>query len=154
MRKRKCCQIQLKNSDLNLTIYNGIQLNSRGKITVKVDWLTQQKLADIYIMKGKGPTLLGRQWLNIFGVWPINLVPTINNIFSLKSTDIRELMISKSPALFSKSQGCYNGRKVSLVFKDNVKPNQMKSYHVPFALIPKVKAELHRLTSRQPASPL
>ena len=49
------------------------------------------------------------------------------------------------PDLFSNNQGCYNGRKIKLVFKDNVKPVQMKAYHAPFDLKQKISYEIKRL---------
>lgn len=59
--------------------------------------------------------------------------------------DIKQQLVEKFSNFFSDGQGCYKGRKVHLVFRNDVQPIQLKPYHAPFALAPKIKAEIDRL---------
>ncbi|XP_046737570.1 uncharacterized protein K02A2.6-like [Diprion similis] len=140
--------LKLKKCDLMLTCYGGIPLQPIGKLnSLKVTWRDNTKTLDLYIMKGKGPILLGRQWLAAFDLWPIKLFPEVQNhkVLSICSEDIRQKMLEKFPILFSNTQGTYKGRKIHLVFKEEVKPVQMKPHHAPFALTSKISDEIKRL---------
>lgn len=66
--------INLAPSDLILTGYNAVQLNPIGVMKkVEVIFRNEVKYLDLYVLKGEGPSLLGRQWLKAFGCWPIKL---------------------------------------------------------------------------------
>lgn len=138
----------LHKCDFLLTSYGGIPLQPIGKLrSAKVNLNNKQKYLDVYIVKGKGPILIGRQWLKAFDLWPIKLFPGVpeNDILTIDSQDLRQNMLNKFPALFSNTQGCYTGRKIHLVFKEGVKPIQMKPHHAPFALTAKISNEIQRL---------
>lgn len=142
--------IQLQPSEFVLTFYGGSTTKPVGKIAnVEVKFNNKTKILNMYVAPGRGPMLLGRQWLKAFELWPINtLINTSNTtVHNLRSEPIRQQMLEKFPLLFSNTQGCYNGRKIHLEFIDNYKPVQMKPHHAPFALIPKISKELERLVS-------
>ena len=63
---------KLSPCDLILTSYNATELDRIGVMRkIKVNFRNEVKYLDLYIMKGEGHTLLGRQWLKVFGLWPI-----------------------------------------------------------------------------------
>lgn len=137
--------LNIEKSDLKLNSYGEIKLELLGVLkNLNVKFSNLNKKVDCYVMKGKGPRLIGRQWLKIFGKWPMNLISDNVNIHCLEN-DVKTQMIEKYPSVFSEGQGCYTGRKVHLTFRDDVKPVQLKPYHAPFALAPKIEAELDRL---------
>ncbi|XP_046744305.1 uncharacterized protein K02A2.6-like [Diprion similis] len=142
-------EAKLSACDLYLSSYGQIQLNPIGMLkNIRVKFRNRERTLDLYIMKGAGPTLMGRQWLKEFGYWPLKFEETVNS----KSSDIhyihselKEKFLSQYPTLFSDKQGTYNGRKIKLVLKDNFKPIQLKPYHAPFALSKKITDEINRL---------
>ncbi|XP_011687071.1 PREDICTED: uncharacterized protein K02A2.6-like [Wasmannia auropunctata] len=142
--------LTLDKVELVLTSYGGNVLEPLGKLkNLKVKFNNIEKILDIYVIKGKGPMLLGRQWLKAFDLWPINSLmknPQKSNIHNiLTSEGVKQKMLEKFPDLFSNTQGCYKGRKIHLVFKEGTKPIQLKPYHAPFAILPKISKELQRL---------
>ena len=58
--------------DQYLTSNSNVQLNPIGIIKkLTVEFKDKRKSWNIYIIKGKGPTLMGRQWLKEFGFLPL-----------------------------------------------------------------------------------
>ena len=139
----------LSSCDLYLTSYGQLQLNPIGMLkNLQVKFRNKERIVDLYIMKGQGPTLMGRQWLKEFGYWPLMLTDSFkeknSNILYLH-TDLKEKFLMQYPKLFSEEQGKYTGRKIKVVLKDNAKPVQLKPYHAPFALSQKITEEIKRL---------
>ena len=56
-------QTKLTNSTLILTTYTGEQLEVAGQILVEVKYGRQVKQLPLYVVKGNGPSLMGRNWL-------------------------------------------------------------------------------------------
>lgn len=142
--------IQLFPCEFVLTFYGGKTTQPLGKLAnVEVKINDKNKNLNIYVVSGRGPMLLGRQWLKAFNLWPIESLVNIGNttVHNLRSETIKQRTLEKFPLLFSKTQGCYKGRKVHLEFKENYKPVQMKPHHAPFALMPKISKELERLVN-------
>ena len=128
--------VTLTKSDLKLTSYSDITLHPVGMINnLVVNFVNKEKRFDLYVVKGPGPILIGRQWLREFDLWPIKLnsINSTARILTINSNVIRQQMLDEFPNLFSNTQGCYTGRKVKLIFKDDIKPIQLKPYHAPFA---------------------
>lgn len=143
-------------SDVQLTSYGKVRLYPKGKINdLQVEFNGIKKSLSCYIMEGKGPTLVGRQWLQAFGCWPLQLQTNKQeSVHHLESSDVKSEMMAKFPNLFSEGQGTYKGRKIHLTFKDNVVPVQLKPYHPPFAMAPKVTEELDRLVKMKCLEPV
>ena len=53
----------LQKSSLTLRTYTGQPLQVSGQITVDVSYHSQQETHILYVVKGAGPSLLGREWL-------------------------------------------------------------------------------------------
>ena len=54
---------QLTDSSLILTTYSGEQLQVAGQMLVHVKYGKQQAQLPLYVVKGNGPSLMGRDWL-------------------------------------------------------------------------------------------
>ena len=57
-------QIKLMSSTLILTTYTGEQLEVAGQILVEVKNGRQDQQLPLYVVKGNGPSLMGRNWLH------------------------------------------------------------------------------------------
>jgi len=65
---------QLSACDLQLRSYGNVGLGPVGIMrNVNVVFRDRHEKLDLYVMKGKGPNLLGRQWLQKFDCWPLTL---------------------------------------------------------------------------------
>ena len=135
-----------------------IMANARSKETfvqpvgvahVKVQYGQQRAELPIYIMREKGPPLLGRQWLQairldwhrIFG---LNRIATSEaSAFSQQHTKLGALL-DKYQDLFKNELGTITEERVELSLKENSVPKFVKARNVPFALQPAVEAELKK----------
>jgi len=57
-------QTRLMSSTLILTTYTGEQLEVAGQILVEVKYGRQVQQLPLYVVKGNGPSLMGRNWLH------------------------------------------------------------------------------------------
>ncbi|XP_014218783.1 uncharacterized protein LOC106647045 [Copidosoma floridanum] len=119
--KRKYFPNEAMRENLQLTSYGNIQLKPLGILTVNVDFNGRSEKVDMYIMED------------------------FSKVLDFTTKNIQRQKAEKFPILVSDTQGTFYGRKISLVFKENVKPIQLKPYHAPFALLPKISAEIDRL---------
>ena len=62
-RDRMFPDCQLINTSTVLTTYTGEQMTLEGEITVKVMYGKQRAVLTLFVVKGDGPSLLGRDWL-------------------------------------------------------------------------------------------
>lgn len=58
-------QIPLKRSHVTHTAYSGHRLPVLGEATVTVQTNGQKKVSSLVVVEGKGPPLLGRNWLAV-----------------------------------------------------------------------------------------
>ena len=67
---------RLEKSDVRLCTYSGEPIEVLGSLTVTVKYLNQESEEPLLVVKGTGPTLLGRNWMEHIRLdWPqINLV--------------------------------------------------------------------------------
>lgn len=130
-----------------LKAYGNVPLESVGSLeNLEVQLGEQVARLQMRIMRGRGPMLIGRQWLKIFGLWPLSLEKAeINNCHKIKWVDVTKEFPVKYPKLFGPGPGLYNKGMLKLVLKDNVQPVALKARHLPFALAQKVEDEINRL---------
>ena len=55
---------KLKPSDVHLRTYTGERIEVKGQITVEAKYGGSTQLLDILVVGGKGPSLMGRDWLH------------------------------------------------------------------------------------------
>ena len=126
----------IKQSTVVLHAYGGSPLSVLGEIEVNVSLTAAGplKVVKIVVVEGTGPCLMGRDLLSALDVQEIS-------INSLSSLDVKK----KFPDLFAPGLGCYQGHKFSICVDPNVSPKYCSSRSLPYALKPKVEAELIRL---------
>lgn len=118
-------------------------------LKIKLDKKENQQLKMV-VMKGAGPTLIGRQWLQIFTLWPLTWKATVNETLNCNKINLNGI-VQKFPSKFPKPvgpcPGFYNRDILKLVIRKDLMPKAFKARHLPFALSEKVEAEIKRLES-------
>ena len=124
-------KVSLCPSNAILETYSGELLGVLGEVKVNVKYKTQSKFLPVVVVKGNGPALFGRDWVEAIKLdWKsIHFV-----------TDE-----SKKYSVFDNNLGCIKGITATLKVKEGVQPKFFKSRPVPFALRDKISAELDRL---------
>lgn len=133
--------VPLKSSTKILQSYNGSYINSLGVITLLFTYKSKSKLLDVFVVKGGGPPLLGRDFLSSFN---LQICPVMKCDSNTIDTEI-EKIISNYPKLFSDKLGCCKNVVVSLHLKEGSKPIFFKARSIPFAIRNKVEKEIDRL---------
>lgn len=102
-----------------------------------------------FVLPGRGPPLIGRQWLAAFGLWPLRVNPTnsisLHKIQDVNITNIREQLVNEFKLLFGDTPGLYNKGKLKIHLKENAKPIALKARHEAYAMKPLEVDEISRL---------
>lgn len=102
-----------------------------------------------FVLPGRGPPLIGRQWLAAFGLWPlkVNIAHHGNGIKiqNLNVVSTRKQLVDEFNLLFSETPGLYNKRKLTIYLRDNAKPIALNARHVAYAMKPLMEKEIARL---------
>lgn len=127
-------------SHLRLKTFNGDPVPVLGKCMVEVEYEGQKQTLPLYIVRGKGPELLGREWLS-------NIKLDWQSILRVQATcgQVPKLMFDKFPELFSGGLGKAKGIQAELKIKENARPKFFKPRPLPYALKDGVARELKRL---------
>ena len=136
--KKTFPQAPLEKSAIKLCTYTGKALDSIGQAHVQVGYQDQTANLPLQIIKGKGPSLFGRNWLR-----DIKL-----NWGSIKkiSCDL-DNVLTKHKSVFNDELGTMQGTKAKLLVKSDSKPKFFKPRPVPHALKGAIEQELDRLES-------
>ena len=107
----------------------------------------------LYVVEGGGPQLVGHDWLaHIKLDWPkllaISTVPTMTSEEKLKS------LLNEYQNLFSERIGELKEIRGKLKLKKSAQPVFMKARQVPYAIRPKVEAELKKLQQQKIIEPV
>ena len=133
MLKKACPELQP--SSVKLHTYTGEFILALGEITVNMAYKSQQERFSVVLVKGVGPSLLGRDWLQKF--W-VDWKEVCNMTTSLSLEEVR----LKHTELFKDELGTAVKHKVDI----QVPPEAMPVFHnprpVPYALREKVDQEL------------
>ena len=136
--KKRFPQAPLEKSAIKLRTYTGEALDIIGQAHVQVAYQDQTANLPLQIIKGKGPSLFGRNWLR-----DIKL-----NWGSIKkiSCDL-DNVLTKHKSVFNDELGTMQGTKAKLFVKSDSKPKFFKPRPVPHALKGAIEQELDRLES-------
>ena len=129
-----------------LKTYTGENIVPLRVLKANVEYKGQQPLLlDLYVVKNKGPVLMGRDWL-----YKIRL--DWYAIKSLKASQTPPIanghlqtMLAKYSDVFEDKLGTFKSAKVRLTLKEDSQAHFCKAHAVPYALRPKVEEELRRL---------
>ena len=138
--------MKVKDTSVILTTYTGEQMAVAGEVTVTVTYRQKQHLLTLCVVKGNGPSLLGRDWLyqlnlDIQALWKTSVVYPQ----SVDGTTQRDHLLNKYDEVFKDKPGEINTFEATLHLKENAVPKFRKARTVPFALKEAIEQELNRL---------
>ena len=130
---------KLKPSDVYLRTYTGERIQVKGQITVEAKYGGSTQLLDILVVGGKGPSLMGRDWLH-------KLKPNLSVYYMGRkgSLSLQGLMDGHRD-LFKDELGLIKGVTVKIHVDSSKPPRFFKPQPVPYALRGRVEQELERL---------
>ena len=134
-------QAELQKSTVTLRTYTTEPLGVVGQMEVKVRHRGYEGTHTLYVVKGKGPSLLGRNWLSHIQLdWA--------KIKRAHAQDVQSavgLLLDKYQEVFKDTPGVITKHTARLSLKQGVQPVIRRAHSVPFALKAKVGRELDRL---------
>ena len=132
-------KVELRCSKAVLSTYTGERISVTGEVTVPVNYQDQQHYLPAIVVKGPGPNLLGRDWLQVVKLdW--------QNIFNIQENNPQlQRVLEEHKDVFSKELGKLTGTQAKIYVDPKATPKFMKARPVPYALKAKVELELDRL---------
>ena len=127
----------MKPCDKVLKTYSGEGLDLCGEVLVDARYGEQRAQLPLIVVKGKGPFLLGRNWL-------LHLRLDWHSICLVNQAQRDNGVLTEFPEVFSDGLGCYQGATVSISVDQDVKPRFYKARNVPLAYRDQVEAELDK----------
>jgi len=115
-----------------------------GSAEVNVEFNGNKVNLPLLVMKGSGPSLLGRNWFKQFGIQLTGL----NSVsFEVNSRPAVQNILDKYDQVFSKEVGTFDGPLVHIDITPDAVPKFRKARPVPFALRASVDEEIERLVN-------
>ena len=131
--------LPLSTCDTVLRTYTGQNIPVHGQIEVVASHKEKSAMLPLIVVDGKGPNLLGRNWIRGLGMETAFLV---NQVFEKPSG---KNVFDQFPNLFKEELGHAKSFPATLHVEENCKPRFYKARTVPYALRSKVDGELQRL---------
>ena len=138
---------ELQQTAVKLRTYTGEEIRVLGCINVKVQSKEQEAHLPLLVVKGNGPSLLGRNWLT-------KLRLNWQEIFSVRTNHSLESLLKQYEGVFKDELGTLKGIEAKLHVDPQAKPLFYKARTVPFALREKVEQELERLEKQDIITPV
>ncbi|CAB4020384.1 Hypothetical predicted protein [Paramuricea clavata] len=140
--KKKHPNLELKESKVRLNTYTGEQVKVLGQLETSVKYDDQEGVWPLLVITGKGPNLIGRNWLQKIKInW--------ENLFQLKedkNTSVKvNKLLEKYEKVFHEELETFSGPKAKIYVAEDASPKYYKARPVPYALREKVEKELERL---------
>ena len=136
-------QRRLKHTSLELKTYTGQPMDIVGETSVEVSYGYQQQQPQelsLVVVKGNGPTLLGRNWLKHFRLdWS-----SIKTVVSQQDNHLN-VLLEEYQDLFADELGTIKPFQARLAVDTTAEPRYHRPRSVPFAMRPAVEEELDRL---------
>lgn len=116
-------------STSKLCTYTGEKIEVIGAIDVDVEYKNQKTKLNLLVVKGSGPSLLGRDWLQYIQLdWA-----QLNKVQTEHASKLEKLLNAHT-ALFTPGLGKIEGVKAKLYLKKNAKPKFLRARQVPLAI--------------------
>ena len=131
----------LQETSLQLTTYTKDQLQVLGQVTVDVSYGSQHGSYTLYVVKGRGTSLLGRDWMKHIRLDWKSIASTINSVTS----PCYQPLLDKYAEVFKDELGTLKLMKAHLQVQSQATPKFHKPRAVPFALKEALERELARL---------
>ena len=139
-------ELPLRPTQVMLKTYTGEVILAEGVITVTVRMNRQRAKLPLYVVQGSSPPLFGREWLRKIRIdW--REIKTVRE-------ETLEGMLQRHAEVFKKELGTLNDMEVAITLKPDHVPRFCQARVVPYALRPKVEAEIERLCEKGIISPV
>ena len=138
--KEHFSETKLRESSTLLKTYSGERLKVVGEIAVNVEYENQSAKLILTVVAGDGPSLLGRNWLQLIRLnWrEIKVVNTPKN----SSLDF---LLDKFSEVFTEKLGAIKSFSAKLSLKEGEEPKFFKPRSIPYAVRGAIEKELDRL---------
>ncbi|XP_060119763.1 uncharacterized protein K02A2.6-like [Heteronotia binoei] len=146
---KKLCphrRLQTRPADFVLRDFQKNPVHIVGWARVHVERRGFRGPLDILVVKRQLTTLLGLAWFNPLGIQLVG-------VDHLQASNF-DGVCREFPEVFDGSLGSYKGPPITLPIDPMVRPIRLKARRVPFALKPKIEAELDRLTAQGVLEPV
>ena len=126
---------------IRLRTYTSKPIHVVGQMSVEVQYNGYQGRHTVYVVEGKGPALMGRDWLSQITLdWA-----SIKAVVSTESKPDISKLLDKYSEVFQPGLGTMKRIKAHLTLKPEATPRFHRPRSVPFAIKDKVGKELDRL---------
>ncbi|KAI5624616.1 hypothetical protein C0J50_15842 [Silurus asotus] len=145
--QRLFSKIPLQNTSVILKTYTGEKVSPKGKLQVIVKYKGHQQQLYLYVLENGGPALFGREWLRKIPLdWhTIKKLDVPQQVTDKETLKALAQIIENAESVFQKGIGTLKGIKASLELEEDTSPKFFKARPVPYAIRPKVEAELDNL---------
>ena len=128
--------------------YTGEVIQPIGVMETGVEYNNKKEKLPLVILEGNGPSLLGRNWLNILMAdW--NHIFGVNNLNNSKQATVQskllDAILNKYGEVFEDKTGTLKDTLVHIKMKKDATPRFHKARQIPYALKNRVDKELDRL---------
>ncbi|KAI7797170.1 hypothetical protein IRJ41_014565, partial [Triplophysa rosa] len=139
---------KVKTTKVKLKTYTGEPLEVIGVADVQVKYQQQEKKMPLVVVKGSGPCLLGRAWLE-------GLQLQWSEIKLIQSEEVTLMQVLfRHEEVFKEELGMLKGTIATLHVPKDASPRFFRPRSVPYALKPKVEEEINRLLREKIISPV
>ena len=133
--------VKLKETSVSLRTYTSETMQVVGTIQVQVKYGNYAGEHELFVIKGVGSSLMGRDWLQHIRLnWKsLGIGKIQGGNLSLKQ------ILAENQGLFEEGQGTIKDFKAKLSVQENAKPKFCQPRPVPFTLKEPIEKELQRL---------
>ena len=128
-----CCK--LDKVDICLCTYSGEFITVLGSTTVSISYKSQQATVPLLVVKGEGPTLFGRNWLQ-------SVILDWQEINYMHEQSPLSSVLRSHEAVFQGGLGTLKGQKAKILVDPQAQPLFFKAWSIPYAFRPLVEEEL------------
>ncbi|XP_026562019.1 uncharacterized protein K02A2.6-like, partial [Pseudonaja textilis] len=128
---------RLQRCQFGLKDYQGKAIPVIGRGKFFVSFRAFKGHLPLVVVNGNLPTLLGLDWFPHLGLG-------LTGVHAVSTSDTDSLFADYAD-VFSEELGCYNGTPISFTVDPQAVPIRLKPRRVPFAIRPKLDAELDKL---------
>uniref|UniRef100_A0A3B3B4L9 Gypsy retrotransposon integrase-like protein 1 n=1 Tax=Oryzias melastigma TaxID=30732 RepID=A0A3B3B4L9_ORYME len=147
----------LKHAKIKMETYTGDSVEVIGTTRVKVQYRQQTLKLPLIVVKGDGPSLLGRGWLEEISLdWrEIKNRCQAERVHKVKATEnTLQQVLNGHENVFKEELGTLRGTKATVRVKSDASPRFFRPRSVPFAMRAKVDEEIDRLLRENIISPV
>ncbi len=114
-------------------------LDVTGKIFVEVTYKAARNTLPLFVIRGQGPSLLGRNWFDALGI-------SVEGVHRVQLQSIEEILAEYSEVF--QDIGVCRTPPISIDIDSTITPRFFKARPVPFALRPQLDEELDKLVAQ------